>query len=217
MPKQSNERFVIHFCLMDPHEQIVSVATRLDDPFEISLWQLESDKVDNVLVGKLTREDGPLALHVQGNLYFSGFAHCNPRVELDKPFSLPTKRALNAVIVTRPMDRTLEYQIEKKCVSVPSERAELVSETARQYLAAQSADWPSVVSDNQRGEYLRELEKCKIENGKLRDFGQKMANDLAWCRELVLKVKQMATQDDADVSEIVLEIDSSRFSKGDQE
>ena len=134
MQNHSNKRFVVHFCLTEPHEQIVSVATRLDEPFEVALWQLNSDKVDNVLVGKLRHEDGKIDLQVQGNLQHSGFAFRNPEVVLGKPFSIHSKSFPNAVIVTQPMDRTLEYQIDRKCVSVPSERANLASEAARCYL-----------------------------------------------------------------------------------
>ena len=140
MTKNPDERFVVHFCFTEPHEQIVSVTTRLGEPFEIALWQLESEKVDNVLVGKLTHSDDQLEFRVQGNLYFSGIGYGNPHVVLDKPFSIPTNGKLNAVIVTRAMDRTLEYQIDEKYVSVPSERAELVNKLARPYLVSARAE-----------------------------------------------------------------------------
>lgn len=135
LPKESNERFVVHFCFTQPSEQIVSITTLLDEPFEVTCLPLESDRVENALVGKLTRKDGQLDLEVQGNLDFSGVGYRNPYVELQKPFSIMGRDG-NAVIVTRQMDCSLEHQL-KKIVSVPSERTELVRKIAREYLDSQ--------------------------------------------------------------------------------
>ena len=142
LPDRPKERFVVHFCLTDPHEQIIAVRTRLDEPFEITLWQLTSDtdRVDNLLVGKLTRTNGQLELEVQGNLQFSGLGFRNPYVELDKPFSLPASSRPNAVVVTRPMDPTLEQQLNGNVICVPSERARTVNDIVRKYLRSEKTD-----------------------------------------------------------------------------
>lgn len=139
LPTRTPERFVVHFCFTKPTEQIVSVTTWLDEPFELTTTQLGSDhpSPENVLVCKLTRERDQFDFYVQGSLNLGGTAFSNPYAKLDKPFSIPAKTP-NAVIITRMMDDyTLEHQIDR-IVSVPTERTEFVRQIARKYLSSKS-------------------------------------------------------------------------------